>query len=261
MKYTFFFSLAFSCLLFSACNTDRTEDAKILEQQKIFDYLVDTYGFKPGDIQLHEDHFIVENDTEFPIQGFWEEYGVSSAAEMPLYDLSGGASDRRHRRHSYKITSGKSIAVNIRKDVPIDWVFAIVSAVSEWNDLGGGIKFYTTNMDKDAYGAININMDAAVPGNLVAQTTFPSSSGTPGRYMRVNPAYNYLSYSRKKFTIIHEMGHAMGLRHTDTLEGSLLYTTNACSTNPDPNSVMAAKIKDWLGFTSCDLYAFWALYP
>ena len=261
MKPASFFSIAIVCIFLSACNNDRLEEASSLEQQKIFDYLVDTYGFKAEDILLHEGRFIVENDTEFPIDGFWEQYGVSSPAEMQLHQTSEIAEDRRHRRHSYKITYAKNIAVNLRPGIPVDWVFAITQAAAEWNALGGGITFYTTNMDKDAYGAININMDPAVPSNLVAQTTFPASDGTPGRYMRVNPAYNYLSYNRKKFTIIHEMGHAMGFRHTDSNEGFSFYTTNACSSNPDPNSVMRSNIKDWVGFTSCDLYAFWALYP
>lgn len=262
MKRIHFFCLIALASFLLACTNDRKEDQSILEQQRILDYLVNTYGFKSEDIFLHNDHFIVENDTEFPIEGFWELYGVDSPNEMPLYSSSTEtAEDRRHRRHSYRVTGMNTVTVNVRKGVPADWVFAITSAVTEWNNLGGGIKFVCAYMDKDAYGCININMDSNVPAHLVAQTTFPASNGTPGRYMRINPAYNNLSFSRKKFTIIHEIGHAIGFRHTDTTEGTLLYTTHACSTNPDPNSVMKSVIKDWAGFTACDQYAFWALYP
>ena len=211
-----------------ACTKDKNEVADLQQSELILNYLVDSYGFNSIDIQETETGFIVENDTEFPKENFWENYAKDAPSQL-LFPAGPGVEERRHRKHSYLVTSGNPVVVNVRPGVPPSWVYAILTAISEWNALDGGLKFVSTSTDRNLWNAVNIVMDPTVPANKIALTMYPLSDGRPGNVMRINPAYNSMSSSRKKFSMVHELGHAIGFRHTDTYEGLPLFTSGSCA--------------------------------
>lgn len=58
------------------------------------------------------------------------------------------------------------------------------------------------------------------PMNVCAQGVFPSSDGKPGNRIYINNTFykdidSYLSHSQKVFLLMHELGHNLGLRHSD----------------------------------------------
>ncbi|MFN0173096.1 MAG: M57 family metalloprotease [Saprospiraceae bacterium] len=238
---------------------------EILESQRIRAYLTDTYGFSPESIEETADAFIVEGDQVFPKANFWEDYGMSSPNEffVSAAHEEGTASDRKHYRSSYLVTStSKTIILNVHSSVPSKWRLAIAAALVEWNALDGKFKFEGMNSDNLVDGAINFRMHDLLDHDVVAQGKYPTSNGKPGDQILINSQHNYLLHSRKIFAMIHEIGHNIGLRHTDEGLGALITNvSNTCKNHGDPNSVMQPYVDIWDDFTTCDKEAYEALYP
>jgi len=228
-------------------------------------YLTDTYGFSPENIEETADAFIVEGDQVFPKANFWEDYGMSSHNEffVEAAHEEGTASDRKHYRSSYLVTSTpKIIKLNVHSSVPQSWRWAIVAALVEWNELDGKFKFEGMNSNNLVDGAINFRMHDLLPDDVVARGTYPTSNGKPGNLIEINSHHNYMVHSQKIFAIIHEIGHNIGLRHTDDGLGTLITNvSNSCKNNADHNSVMQPYVDLWDDFTTCDKEAYEALYP
>ncbi|MBK6994221.1 MAG: hypothetical protein IPH31_04605 [Lewinellaceae bacterium] len=175
----------------------------------------------------------------------------------------GAASDRKHYRSSYLVTSTpKIIKLNVHSSVPTSWRWAIAAALVEWNALDGKFKFEGINSDIPVVGAINFRMHDLLPDDVVAQGKYPTSNGKPGDQILINSHHNYMVQSQKIFAMIHEIGHNIGIRHTDDGLGTLITNvSNTCKNNPDHNSVMQPNVDIWDDFTTCDKEAYEALYP
>jgi predicted Zn-dependent protease with MMP-like domain len=235
------------------------------EAQRIRAYLADTYGFSPENIEETADEFIVEGDQVFPKANFWEDYGMYSPNEFfaDAAHAEGVAGDRKHYRSSYLVTSTpKIIKLNVHSSVPQSWRWAIVAALVQWNELDGKFKFEGMNSDAMVDGAINFRMHDLLPEDVVARGTYPTSNGKPGNLIQINSQHNYMLASMKIFAMVHEIGHNIGLRHTDEGFGSLITNVSTtCKNNHDPSSVMQPEVDFWEGFSNCDQEAYEALYP
>ena len=180
----------------------------------------------------------------------------------------------RHRRHTnmysssggtiiLRVKTAGSSGVPVANQVPSEWITALNQAVNEWNALKYNVKFnvITAANNTEPSGYVHVYREA-LHGILLepARAEFPLSSGTHGKYIWVNSVYlgTSLTSSAKKFAMAHELGHIVGLRHTDTSDGTAVYNTISCygSTNyTDPNSVFKSTIpynQAWNGFTVCD---------
>jgi predicted Zn-dependent protease with MMP-like domain len=263
------FSLAV-ILLFAAnaCqkNNPLTDSStELTESQKMRAFLTDTYGFLPENIEETADKFVVEGDQAFPKANFWDDYGTSTFNEFMVaaaYE-AGVANDRKHYRSTYLVTSTpKVIKLNVHSSVPTSWRWAIAAALVEWNALNGKFKFEGMNSDKLVDGAINFSMHDLMPEDVVAEGTYPTSNGKPGNKIVINSHHNYMLHSRKIFAMVHEIGHNIGLRHTDQGLGTLITNvSSSCKNNADHNSVMKSHVDFWEGFSNCDQEAYEALYP
>ncbi len=268
MKNTLFSLAVILLFAANACQknnplTDATTE--LTEAQKMRVFLADTYGFLPENIKETADAFIVEGDQVFPKANFWDDYGTSTFNEFMVdaaYE-AGVANDRKHYRSTYLVTSTpKIIKLNVHSSVPMSWRWAIAAALVEWNALGGRFKFEGMNSDKPVDGAINFSMHDLLPEDVVARGTYPTSNGKPGNKIEINSHQNYLLHNLKIFTIVHEIGHNIGLRHTDQGLGTLITNvSNTCKNNADHKSVMKPHVAPWEGFTTCDREAYGALYP
>lgn len=174
----------------------------------------------------------------------------------------------KHRKSAYMFSSsGGTITIRVKTSgTPCSAVSslqqtAITDAVAEWNALGYKVKFstITTTSCSNLSGYINVEMgDTGKGGSNVASTEYPQSSGSFGQVLRINTAYTgtTLTASAKKVAIAHELGHAIGLMHTDSSEGSGVATScNGSSNYTDSGSIFKSTMlynQSWTGFTSCD---------
>lgn len=264
--------LAFTALLF-LCATSCKQDNQFIDTtendfQKMKEHLSSTYGFSPESIEETPTDFIVEGDQLFSKSTYWNDHGLCSEHEHsvgapPAAD--GTVADRKHYRSTYLIDKYKwpTIKVNISEPgIPQSWRDAIIDAVEEWNYADGWFHYEVTYLYYNVNGSINVKMSSDNIGDLtVASCYYPTSSRKPGSPMHLNPKSNDLAYSKKIFAIVHEIGHALGIRHTDQGQGTLI--TNVpydCKNFSDWSSVMQPYVKNWAGFTNCDYEAYWGLY-
>lgn len=231
-------------------------------------YLADTYGFAPESIEEEHDHFVVEGDQRFDMCHFWENFAYATDNEFMVDAAQQNevATDRRHYRWSYLVTNSNNVLVTVLPNVPQVWRTAITKAVSDWNALNGRLKFSIQYRTTIQNGTVNISMNTTYLDPIdYAIADYPTSNGYPGREIHINPAYNSeaaLNANGKVGVIAHEIGHTLGIRHTDSGQGSLITNVSTtCRNNTDRYSVMSAQGSFYYGFTVCDKEAYKALYP
>lgn len=263
--------LAFAALCifcFSACKQDNgISDSTTQDIQKMKDHLCSTYGFLPESIVETPTDLIAEGDQVFSKATYWEDHSDTGEKEFSIGaapSADGSVSDRKHYRYTYLVDKYKwqTIHVNINYDVPQSWRDAIIDAVAEWNAADGWLDFDITYINYSVNGSINVKMSSDIVADLtVASCYYPTSNQKPGSPMYINPKHNDLNYSKKVFAMVHEIGHALGIRHTDQGQGTLITKVSAnCRNNADWASVMQPYVDYWYGFTDCDLEAYYALY-
>jgi hypothetical protein len=250
-------NMLFITILGVIMSCQKTEEVRQTENDKIRDYLCNQLNCHNDQITETDSSFVFEGCTVFPKENFWEEYGPSETTNP------GQVEDRSHRKHNFIVNSNTTeITIVILPAVSGVWHSAINKAAQEWNALDGQFSFKVVYRSNPLIGAINIDSYAGNYGQKVAMATYPNSSGDPGSKIHINSFYNYISYNYKVFTIIHEIGHSLGFRHTNTTEGSALTTGNAtCDNHPDSYSVFRDILRPWVEFSYCDAYAYYELYP
>lgn len=107
---------------------------------------------------------------------------------------------------------------------------------------------------------------------VCAQGVFPYSS-KPGDHVYINTHFykdidSYLSHKQKVFLLMHEIGHNLGLRHTDCKkngEGESIYGMNLVPGTPesDEYSYMNSSTcgKEWTGMSRLDAVTLATLWP
>lgn len=178
----------------------------------------------------------------------------------------------RHRRSLYMFTSnGGTITIRTNKSIPSVWKTAVTAAITEWNNLGYKVKFagLSGNTDTSINGYLNIEYGDTGKGNEnIAATNPVTSAGSYATIIRINNKFynnpnNPITASARKFVMVHEIGHAIGLLHTNATISSAngVYDVNSqikCNGTVnyiDLISVMRATIQPntlWGGFTPCD---------
>jgi predicted Zn-dependent protease len=177
----------------------------------------------------------------------------------------------RHILNLYIASKGTK-NIRVHKNVPTDWRTAITQAATAWNDLGYGIKFTVsyTNSTTDWYNSSDevdvYYQDTDIRGKTFdylryAETYMPQSNGKIGEIMNINSKHSTSAPGCKKMVIAHELGHAIGVYHTDVSYPINTYTeVNVPGCGPgftDATSIMSKG--DWMydnipwqGFTPCD---------
>jgi predicted Zn-dependent protease len=190
---------------------------------------------------------------------------------------SPGTQRTGQRVYTYTVTptNAASIAIYADNTVPTDWLAALDQAIANWNSTNSHVymkrvsntlvtttsgrgknKTTVTSSVPPAYNIVVKTLyDAST--SMVAQAYMPYYNGTVGNEVDINTYYNTLSASYKTFALTHELGHSIGLTHTDGTYGNLIPGTPVT----DPNSVMNSYVLPWNGFTAYDIIAVTTLYP
>jgi hypothetical protein len=160
------------------------------------------------------------------------------------------------------------------------WQTAVANALTKWNSVPGANIYMSSG--SGGYGGITISFGQCDGGSgVVACATFPAADGTVGPIITIDSDFkNQLSSSEKLMTMVHEIGHTLGFRHTNWNNRCAPYT--GCSedeapfgaehitgtpTSPaggaesDPSSVMNAVVVPWTGFSYYDRVATRVLFP
>lgn len=175
------------------------------------------------------------------------------------------------------------ITVRVDESIPTtledDWREAVQQAIHEWNITGSHVHLtYTTESTADITIRSDVDSDTGLLDNLTLAASEIPSNNCAGNEIRVNLDANnnyILSTGQKKFAIVHELGHCLGLEHTNWYTIDQWWNFNhipidiigtpTAGTNPDPASVMngGTAFVSWeaMQFSCSDIFAIRSLYP
>lgn len=238
--------------------SQQTENDKQL--QALTSYLADITGAPVEKIKYagEEKNFIIDGDIEIS----------RSSAEAYLNGEKTGRISQRQAVWLLKDEIVKDIKVYISPGVTPAWKTAIGQAIADWNSVTD-TKVNFREVLIAPYADVIISTKYEAPpadgtANWVARQHLPKIDGTIGGGMTLNTYYNAeteMPITYKRFAVAHELGHAIGLSHTD-IPGGNFVDYQVCGTpKKDMNSVMNSFVLPWAGFTSYDVIAARVLYP
>jgi len=187
---------------------------------KIYDH-----GFGTSNVQRVEEGYLVEGDIILT-----EDY---------LNTTPGGTELRIANNEQYRTTllvTGlpRNITISSSGNISANLSSAIDAAIARYNAENLRI-----TMTRVASGG-DINIRLIKGGNYIASSGFPSSTGNPYSTVKYNRAYQNYSLGFMTTVIAHEVGHAVGFRHTDFMDRS--YSCGGSPTNEGASSVGAILI-------------------
>jgi predicted Zn-dependent protease len=218
--------------------------------------------------------FVVDKDGFISVKDANERYQQKEKAGVPST-----TNRTSQRRYDYIVASGKTtITFYADATVPAEWLSTLDQAIANWNSTNSAIQMSrvtgttttstgtktrgkkgtttTTTTSTPSYNVLVTTLyDAST--SMIAQAYYPDYYGNAGKEVDINTYYNYLSTSNKVFAMTHELGHIVGLTHTDGGVGALIPGTP----DVDANSVMNSFVLPWNGFTTWDVTAITTLYP
>lgn len=248
----YYFSVLFALLtILSSCNKD-AEEVVVNNRQSDLEYaksVIASIGFDTSTVYLKDDFYFIEDCITI------------HKDSIKLYDK------RTKQNYNRYIVSRARTTITIGVDGTVpqstNWRQAAKDAVSLYNSLNLGLEFiYSEN-----YPNIRIKMGVRPDTYICATGEFPASNGAPGSTITINSDFfvnihTYLTLSQKTFLLVHEIGHNLGLHHTDLpAGGDVIHYPGTPSS--DGMSVMQSATcgYSWNGFSQGDVTMLYGLWP
>ncbi|MFD2288328.1 protease [Pedobacter petrophilus] len=215
MKKTKFLSLAAACLLFTtlySCKNNETETAieKKADISTATLEKVKSLGFSTENIRKIDGGYLVEGDILLTEENLTEK---STSTNLSI------AETEQYRTTNTVRSLPRVITVSVT-NLPQVYSDAVNTMISRYNSLGLRITFQRAAAGTT--GNINVvGFNEAPSGGFITlgSAGFPTSSGNPFNQIRMNT--NTAAYGANPnllylaSVIQHEVGHCVGLRHTD----------------------------------------------
>lgn len=187
----------------------------------------------------------------------------------------------KQARHQTLVSTASIRAVTVRVDASIpndggvdDWRVAVQSAIGVWNAVPNNLVRMTLVTTDTADITFRSDEGEGLPelsDDTAADAEFPLSTGKPGRKVRVNLDLTVfgdydapLTHDQKLLIAVHELGHCIGLRHTNwRIYDDQSAIDIAGTPTTDSSSVMNAATagSSFVGLSSNDSLAIRLIYP
>jgi hypothetical protein len=215
------------CLLFTVivgCQDDQSEvftdvDATAYTEEIQSDIAYIRFrGFTNADIVYVDTGFVVDYDIFISKQQVDEFRSVLPNGKVQQRRYTWGLMD------PYLVKDIKVAFQSGSNDVGQEWRNAFDQAIDAWNNSGSAVRFrkvpYSTSHDIVIYKNNGVNVNNVPVGALAS---WPSLIGTSGPTIQVNvESFNGQSFAKKARVAAHELGHTIGLTHTDIANEGLL---------------------------------------
>jgi len=207
-------------------------------------------GFQTQNIKEFGEYYIVEDDIMISKKSL-------SETKRPESLMSTGG--KISQASTNNLVNGNNYHnVNISIDESIwghgVWYSAVLTAITVWNsNPNSDIKLNLIISDYQYSPSPNVDIvirgdQGALPTNVAAYAEFPTNSQRPGNLILVNSDFRdpntqyFIHQGQGAWNVIHEIGHTLGLRHTNwqTNDTPTSIGANLIAGTPtsDPNSVM-----------------------
>lgn len=232
-----------------------------------------SYGIKPEDIVETKNHYTVQGDMLF--RKF-----VTDTVLLDNYFGAGNQHAGRERLDSTfavaqyitgsVVSSPRCESMRVFVDPSLrntGWPDAVPLALSAWANVPDCKVNFTHVEYSAAYATgndivIKADTEGAVPPLTVAMAEFPRL-GVPGPTILINTNYNSLTPGQILWFAVHELGHCLGLKHTDNGNVNVPWRLVPGTPQSDPASVMnsVSNYQSFTGFTTYDMVAIRYMYP
>ncbi|MFY0254703.1 M57 family metalloprotease [Chitinophaga sp. 30R24] len=278
MKTTKCFLLLALCAaaIFSSCKKSEVKPSATPDEKIESRYLIRLYklGFDTTRVKSTGAYIVTQGDYTFA-KSFLDTLKLENIVAPEVSKDATG----RHASTNTLLTKN-NIVIYLPKGTPTFLYNEVTYALGKWNLIpGSNLNFYITYNGEEPYDWKIINQPIG-SGNLAVADFpgYPDANGVPGYNIIVDEAYISTLYNtvvrwpRLVRMLMHEMGHMVGLRHTDwdaIGEGQSIWGANYIPGTPtqDPASVFNgfynpnSPYVDVMDFSAGDITAISNLYP
>lgn len=234
-------------------------------------YLVEVQGYNADELITSSHGIVYENDIVLPVEDILRE-----ARNKDL------ATSRTKYRYGNKITRVKNVKLGVivrgNGSLSQKWRNSLDSAIKDWNSGKGDLSFSKRLYSKYVNNRFTQNITWVIPIDFnkfswysevsdtrtVYARAYSPKNGRPGKWIFVNTDidfYTNASSKARKQTLIHEIGHVIGFKHTGTTDGTRMTGLSRFCSKSNVASVMRKNPSSAaLKLTACDKAAFDKLY-